>query len=239
MRLSGQSNPWTVARSLTCGGTISTMTVPQRRGIFKAMVAIAAICGGLSAQEAQPQKFMGRGIVQHGDKYATVIANNPRPLLQAINAVSEEYGWVVNYEDAPYQGKYDLIEMAAPHWRDAHPDGPPPTMPAGGFFKSTFPQGLDPFASSDREEHQILEKIVGDYNESRNPGNFAVRKQADGSYSIVGNAIRDDDGNPHPIKPILDTPISVSPKYLRGVLFESVNIIAEALSDKTGFKVRR
>jgi hypothetical protein len=204
---------------------------------FKTKVAVACIATatGLYAQGTEPRKYMEHGIIQHDDKYVTLIASNPRPLLQAMAAVSEEYGWVVNYEDAPYESSKDLIEMVAPYWRSTHPNGPPSTIPAGGFFKSTFPQGPDPFASSDQEEHEILDKIVSDYNDSRNPGNFAVRKQADGSYAIVGIAIRDDEGKPRPIRPILDTPISI-PNDTRGV-FATINIIAQTLSAKTGFKV--
>ena len=44
---------------------------------------------------------------------AVVSANDPRPLAQAVKALSEEYAWVIDFEDPPYYGDSDLVDDTA------------------------------------------------------------------------------------------------------------------------------
>ena len=75
-------------------------------------------------QQVQSQShFMRRAMVEHHAGSATVVANDPRPLFQAITAVREEYGWVVDYEEPPYFSKYDLVDTTDPAWRAAGGQG--------------------------------------------------------------------------------------------------------------------
>jgi hypothetical protein len=180
-------------------------------------LAAAALCGGLCAQ--------------HNGATATVRADHARPLEQAITAIDEEYGWQVQYEDPPYQGKRDLIDGYNPEYRAAHPGLKFMPVPAGGLFQSTFPEPQNTSTLRTQEE-QILDKIVSDYNQSGNPGHFVVRSLPDGAFDVVGDGTHDDNGNLVPVTPILDTPISIP--LATHSFGGTIQAIMNALAAKTG-----
>ena len=84
-------------------------------------------------------------------------------------------------------------------------------------------------------EEQVLTKIVSDYNQIENPGKFVVRKQTDGSYTIIGISVEDINGEAIRVHPILDTPISVSSATRSAGA--TINLILEALTAQGGTKV--
>jgi hypothetical protein len=155
--------------------------------------------------------------------------------MQAVIAINDEYGWAVSYEDPPYESIYDLVEMGSPQWRAVHPGVPPGWIPSGGAFQSTYQEGPDISAESDDQERQILENIVADYNQSGNPGKFVVRKQSDGSYTIIGNSIRESETNDKSVNAALDTPISVTGQTVDGVI--AVNTIMQAVYANSGVRI--
>lgn len=172
-------------------------------------LAVFATCPALCGQGVlEPHPYMRHGIVEHHAGSVTVKADFARPLLQAITAVREEYGWVVDYEDPPYSGKHDVMDMTNPAYRAAHPNASVVLGPAGGPFQSTYQETANTWSST-ATERQVLEKIVSDYNRSGNPGNFSVRELPDGSFDVVGTSIHNDSGNDVAVRPILDTPVSV------------------------------
>jgi|SRR5579859_285180 len=180
----------------------------------------------------EPHSYLKEGVIEHHGATATVKADCARPLQQAITAVREEYGWAVDYEDPPYQSKYDLTDMTNPKYRAANPNAPVVLGPSGGAFQSTYPESPNIW-SSPALEREVLEKIVSDYNRSGNPGNFVVRSLPNGTFDIVGNSIRNDKGVKVPVNPILDTPILI-PRSARS-LDGAITAILQALSTKTGF----
>jgi hypothetical protein len=187
-------------------------TTDRMRSVRKVSLLIAVVSNALCAQQAQPWRFyMKEGVVQRHGTSATVVANHPRPLWQAIRAVGEEYIWVVHYEEPPYKAL------------------------AGGYFESTFTEGPNIFlVATDEEKQQILGKIVSDYNQSPSPGNFIVRKQTDGSYAVIGNAIRDTNGVLQPVGPFLDTTISIPAGTRDGLT--TLSLILQALTVKSGIR---
>jgi hypothetical protein len=199
-------------------------------------IGLTAFCSLLHSQGISiysPHPYMPEGVIQYHDGTETVRCDSPRPLLQAINAVSEEYGWDVNYEDPPYQGKHDVIDMTNPKWRETHPDAPFTPGPAGGPFQSTYPEQAY-VEKSLGQEQRVLEKIVSDYNRSGNPGHFVVRVLPDGAFDVVGDGSRDDNGNEVRVTPFWDTPISIplAPRTFDATL----GAIMAALSAKTGIR---
>jgi len=77
---------------------------------LRALMQLAVVFGVASvacAQTTSPKKFIDHATVQCTGNTATLFASNPRPLMQAVNAVNDEYGWAVNYEDPPYESAYD------------------------------------------------------------------------------------------------------------------------------------
>lgn len=163
-----------------------------------------------SDQAAPPKpKFWDRATIEQANGTVSVRANYPQPLQQAIEAIRQEYGWVVDYEDPPYES-YDLVDNTDPGWRRAHPDAKGVTRVAGGLFTTTFSVRSDMSSGSSGEE-QVLEKVVADYNASGNPGRFIVKREGADRFAIVGIGIRDSNGSDKAVPPVLDTRISLPP----------------------------
>ena len=155
------------------------------------------------------------------------------PLQQAIEAIREEYGWTVDYEEPPYES-YDLVDVTDPGWRRAHPDAKGVTGLAGGLFTATFNAGSD-MSSGSPDEERALQKVVADYNASGNPGQFMLKVEGPGRFAIVGIAIKDSSGNQIAVPPVLDTRISF-PLQERSVV-DAMKLISKALSEKSPYKV--
>lgn len=177
-------------------------------------------------------KFMKEGEIEHKGGFAKVRANHPRPLWQAIIAISQEYGWVVDYEDPPYASAPDLVDDTAPQWRTAHPGARGVTVPAGGLFECEFQEG-SMIATAGGEE-STLRKIVAEYNRSANPGKFILRAEGEGRFAVVGQSIKHQ-GKDQEIGPVLDTVISMR-RELRSAE-ETIGIILKEVSIKSGKKV--
>lgn len=194
-----------------------------------------ALPGCLFGQGVQQKpKFMESAVVEHHGTFATVTASDPRPLLQVITALREEYGWVIDFEDPPYDSKYDLADDTDPGWRAIHPGLPGVLRIAGAGFRSDFPETATTVPSSTGVMN-VLQKVVKDYNVSGNPGKFAVRKESAARYSIIGISKKDGAGRDQPVGSILDTPITMSTEK-RGAV-ETVYLILSTLSATSGAKV--
>lgn len=198
---------------------------------FLSMLACTSMCAqGI----LEPHPYMERAVIVHHSGTATVKADSARPLQQAIAAVREEYGWVVDYEDPPYSGSRDVMDMTNPKYRATHPNAPVVLGPAGGTFQSTYPEPASIWSSAAAEQ-EVLEKIVSDYNESGNPGNFVVRQLSDGSFDVVGASVHSSTGADVSVAPTLDTPIYIAsgPRSFSG----TVRAILDSLAEKTGVQM--
>ena len=81
-----------------------------------------------------PHTYALSAVIEHHAGSATVKANSAIPMEQAVAAVNEEYGWVVDYEDPPYAGTDVTLRPRS------SAGGPPDTVVAGGAFQSTYPE---------------------------------------------------------------------------------------------------
>jgi len=98
-------------------------------------VSLAFYTFGFAAnQAATPVRphFLCHATIERKDEQVSVLANNPRPLDQAVVAIRREYGLIVAYEDPPYDSQ-DLVDDTDPGWRVAHPDAKGVTRVAGGL----------------------------------------------------------------------------------------------------------
>jgi hypothetical protein len=176
-----------------------------------------------AAQAPSPTHFQKEASISHATGYSTVVANDPRPLLQALTAVREEHGWIVDYEDPAYSGS-DVTD-----WGNGH------KRVAGGQFRSTYTDSDG--AASTAGTFSVLSKLVSDFNGPSNPGRFVVRDEGNGRYSVVGVCCAHGAGTPLPTTPILDTKISI-PTERRSVEATVREIIAQ-LSIRTGRRLVR
>lgn len=219
----------------TKNATLRTARRLNARVFALIIIALSLFFNLVYAKPQSRAQFMKEGVVIRNGDTATVKANDPRPLAQAIEAVREEYGWVVDYEDPLYSDS-ELVDAANPTWRASHPDAPMVKGIAGGAFESAFDE-RSALASTAGEE-AALQKIVAEYNRSGNPGKFMVRDEGEEAfnpeipgfrksvvrrYSIVG------------VSGILDTPVSISIE--RRSAQGTIDLIARELSTKTKVKV--
>jgi len=185
----------------------------------------------LLAQAPTKPSFKSAAVVQHNGNTGTLTAIFPRPLAQAVEAISQEYGWTVDYEDPPYHSQFDLVDDTDPTWRANHPTAKGVVRVSGGLFRSSFPE-----PSSGNTEEQVLEKLVADYNSSGNPGKFAVREETEGRYAVIGISRRDESGKDEPVNALLDTPITI-PVQQRDAT-ATLQLIVDTLAATSGVKVK-
>jgi hypothetical protein len=174
--------------------------------------------------------FCGCGKYRDNSGSGHVSANHPRPLFQTVEAVIREYGWVVDYEDPPYFSTFDLTDDTDPRWRASHPNSKGVVRVVGSAFQSTFPE---PVGETTRE--QVLKKIISDYNLSGNPGKFALRKEGENRYAVMGVAVKDDTGKDKDAPVLLDTLMTV-PEAHRSA-FDTLNLVLNTLSTTSGVNV--
>lgn len=182
-------------------------------------------------QQIDAPKYMKEGNIQHKVGSAVVTANDPRPLLQAIKAVREEYGWLVSYEDPPYTT--ELINLVNPKFKITHPESKGTLIPAGGAFQVQYNENSATRTGMGQEN--LLKLLVSEYNKSGNPGKFIVRKEGDDRFSIVGKSIKDQNGKDKSISSILDTPVSINLQIRTAG--ETIELILKELSEKSGVNV--
>lgn len=197
------------------------------------LLATLLVGGRVYAQRRPVHHFMNHGVVAHKLNSATVASNAPRPLLQAIIAMREEYGWDVSYEDPPYRSSYDLVDDTNPQWRLAHPNARGVTIPDGGAFQCTYPENPAIFSLSG--ERQALDRVVACFNQTDGPGRFMVRQQSDGRFVVLGTAVLDNTGYLRPVHAILDVPISIPEATRRAD--ETVELILQQLSAASKIKI--
>ena len=188
----------------------------------------------LSAQTgAKKPSFMPAGIVEHHGTLGTLTASDPRPLFQAVEAIGQEYGWVIDFEDPPYRSHFDMVDSTDPDWRASHPNDKGVTRVTGGEFQSQFAEPST-ILSGDAQ-WQVLQKVVADYNGSGNPGKFTVRKEVEGRYAVIGVTRKDEAGKDETVPVLLDTAITL-PVQQRSA-DETLQMILQILSATSGVRV--
>ncbi len=153
----------------------------------------------------------------------TVHADDPRPLAQALDAISREYGLSIGYEDPPYRSEFDLYDSTAESWKRAHPEGPRALTVNGGPFEARYAERSG--ARPDLVElKSIVESVVAEFNASGNPGRFELRELPAGNMAVVGVSVADEQGSQAGIDPILDTMITLHGGSMRADLaFEELS----------------
>jgi hypothetical protein len=194
-------------------------------------IGLASGCGALlGAQQARPPQLQlaqyssqEAKIVRSGDTY-TIEAGGTRPLAQAVDALARDFSWNVSYEDPPYA-------VATGSVRGGEAGA---AVARVGAFSSTFIfSGATPPAL---QREDILQRVVTDYNASKNEGGFRLLALPGGRYAIVGDATRDAAGAAVDVSPVLDAEVSVPDENRR--MYETLDLVAASLKEKTGATIR-
>lgn len=219
----------------------------RRRKFSSHLVAtfiVASLNLSVSAQQPapNPDTYFKVGVVERKATSVRVVANDPRPLEQALCAVIRQYNWLVDYEDPPYVNDTELIDVSSPKWRASHPNVKRMKIPAGGAFEFRYEEGSA--IDSPEGEEGLLRKLVSAYNSSGNPGKFIVRDAGEDPrpwsnshkrFTIVGASVKGHDGSEMDVASILDTQISI-PTAERSA-HETIGLILEELSRNSGTRV--
>jgi hypothetical protein len=148
----------------------------------------------------------------------TVTVQDPRPVAEAIQKLENTYGWQITYEDPPYIDYSDITDVTDIPWPGAPAQSPSQLqslqlqtaarhrtlVPKGGSFSFTLP-------SDNPDESGAVEALVKSYNASGRGQVFAVVHGA-GLLHVVPRQAIGLSGFREPVKPVLDTEITVEPK---------------------------
>lgn len=152
-----------------------------------AMGAILLLASCLVAGQAiGSSQYWREGKLTKEDRVVSIAANEPRPLRQAVESLSEEYGWIIDYED-PVFSDTDSVSKDDAKWAETHP-GRHARLPRGGMFESRFSGPAKNAQFSDEERGLVLRKVVSDFNESSYPGKFTVVPGTKGRFAVVGKS---------------------------------------------------
>ena len=81
-------------------------------------------------------------ITSHDGKVSMKVTE-ARPLEELVNALSERYGWILDYEDPVYSDS-EVKDDTDPAWRASHPTAARTNSPKGISFAATLPPpGVD------------------------------------------------------------------------------------------------
>ncbi len=180
---------------------------------------------------AHAQYFRSAKVEHLSPTMARISVNDPRPMRQVVQGLRRTYGLLISYEDPPYFSSYDVVDAANSTWRAKHPGSKPYLGIAGGPFTSEFPEISE--AQQDSSAKAALVKITADYDQSTNPGRFAVRVEGPHRFSVVGTFLRAQDGRQKALHALLDTYVSI--RALRAATAEDLlNALCEQLTKLTG-----
>lgn len=167
---------------------------------------------GFAQTVSGPAPYAREAAISQTASTIHIAANSPRPLEQTLDALRQKYGWVVDYEDPQYVSHSDFIEVPG--------DPSHNQVPSGGSFSVDFPAAAP-------DEEKTLRLILDAYNHSKNPGQFELRKNAQGAFFVVGTAAHDEKGAMAQQQAPFDLLVTI-PNQERTIT-ETINLICKAL----------
>jgi hypothetical protein len=175
--------------------------------------------GGVIFRARHVMLTMGLMAAFLGDASAspnTLTVQGGRPVAKAIQELEKRYGWQITYEDPPYSHYSDITDVRDIDWPGVpvrspsqlqaaqQPANHRTLVPKGGSLTFTL-------SSADPDELGAVEALLKSYNESHCGFEFAAVQGA-GLLHVVPRKARGLSGNLEPVKPILDTVITIEPK---------------------------
>ncbi len=193
--------------------------------LFSGLVFLSTSFTGHS--QTQTAARMEHGKIVHNAGSATVQTNDSRALAQAVVAIRQEYGWLVDYEDPIYSGS-ELVDARTLYkdWFLAHPELKSGLVAAGGPFVSTYAESFDPAKSTDADRAAVLMQVLSDYAKSGYAGHFVLQQLGPGRLAVIGQ----NSGNS-----ILSTTISVD--FDHTPAFDALEKMLHIVGTKTAYRV--
>jgi hypothetical protein len=117
-----------------------------------------------SAQQSPPPPMLSSS-----GEDTVVTVQGARPLSLALTAISEQFGWGVDYED-PVYSPAETGDAAVPEWKSQHPGEQGLLVPSGEKFVGN----LGKIDMNKPDERRTLDNLIRVYNQSLNSGYFRL-----------------------------------------------------------------
>ena len=173
------------------------------------------------------ESYSKQAIITEAGGNIRLVANDARPLAQALNTLQQKYRWRVNYEDPQYTSKLDLIDAKDLLDKSSYPNGQH-RVPSGGPFVADL--GAAP-AGGVPDEKKTLQDLVDSYNRSSNPGRFELREdRTEQVFDVVGTAAHDNRGRISQQPVLLDSPITIEAQ--ERTFSDTVDLVCQKIAEK-------
>ncbi len=189
-------------------------------------IGLGLTLGGQAKDARGENAYAKQATISENGGKIHIVANDSRPLLQALEALQQRYGWRIDYEDPQYISKPDFQEQPASETSSGR------RVPGGGAFIADFPAGSAP--DSPPDEQKTLQLVVDAYNQSNNPGRFEVRQYAE-RFIVVGTSAHDAEGKISPTPPLLDSKITFRAE--ERTVSDTFDLICKKISELGAMKV--
>jgi hypothetical protein len=150
--------------------------------------------------------LMGTFLGNAGASPNSLTVQDARPVAKAIQELEKRYGWRITYEDPPYSHSSDMPDVT--------PSVQEGSSVAPGTSYLTVPKAAIlsfPLPATNQDELSTVNAVVKIYNESHRGFVFAVVR-GPGLLHVVPQKVTGLSGNLEPVKPVLDTVITIEPK---------------------------
>jgi hypothetical protein len=198
-------------------------------------IALAILLAGRSFSQAEGEiSRIKKPLIYQIGNVVRIHAEGPRPLLRALDALQEKYGWIVDYEDPEYPADAEGATNARslPQRRHANARGS-----RGESFSVEF--NVDPAPDSRPDENSVLTTVVNAYNQGNAVAQFELRrekdKEHDGRFDVVGVDVRGQNDETHSQRPILDLPITLTTEPRSGA--QTIVLICQKVSGQNDVPV--
>ena len=202
--------------------------IRRLRRIALVVATIIALPFTSFSQSARATSQIKRPLIYQIGNVVRIYAEGERPLLRALDALQEKYGWTVDYEDP----RYPVDAAVATN---------PASLPrrhanAANFRREAFTVEFNSGSTPDSrpDENTVLTIVVDAYNDSNGAAQFELRKNPDKAqarrYAVVGIGIgKADDKQGTSQQPILDLPLTLPIK--RRSAEQTIDLICQLVSE--------
>ena len=193
--------------------------IANRRAIHRCGVPVmcafiaTAIVIPVAAQRGQPLKL-------------SVI--DARPLQAVIEQLERRYGWIITYEDPPYENTADLDDVTSRVAKNPDPKKGKVLVPRERGFNFNYP------AASEGQAEAVLAAVIRDYNMAGNNDGFRLLRTGN-VFHVVPSVSDSKIGLPTNRQSRLDVRVTI-PEAERSVL-ATVELVLGQVRELTGVAV--
>lgn len=136
----------------------------------------------------------------------TLTFDDPRPVAAAIEQLGNRFGWLITYEDPPYQHRTDVVDVTNSVRRDQNR-----AVDSRVWIPKSRPLSINLSNRDEADPRIAVQELVDSFNASQGYEIFAIL-QGNGLLHVVPTHVKKASGKTEPVRSILDASISISRK---------------------------